>query len=290
VPPRPQILAQDGIRSDLLRIHLVQRVQKEVLQRQRRAVQRVAVAGELPESCVRILLRKARTKIHRESGTDQAHVGVRIELHVPFLPLHGDVADIGVDRLHPRAEQHRIPIEGSHNVAGRSHLNDHHRIPAGAQRAQQQFDGALAFRGLVGAGIRGRAQLLDQSSGVGRLAPRERGHLLHHQTPGPLFLPVTLVQQHRAQVELGQREDRRQIQMIVRIVVRVEQVGRIDQRHARRRRGQQHREQQEQVSHDRFSRDTQFSKRLAPPSLTAKRRAVAEPSRRCTALHKEAPA
>ena len=175
------------------------------------------------------VLAEAGTPVDGQTRLQQAQIGKGGEQDVVFVLLSaGSIAGLHVDGLDFFSEEARFAVERGSHVAATAGQVEQHLVVRVAQQREQKPHAALELLGLFKGLVVRAAEGLAEADGIGRPSPRDVHHLLDRRPPRPCRLVLAQIQDDALDVELREGENARQIVVIVRVVVRVAEVGGMD--------------------------------------------------------------
>jgi len=214
---------------------LRQAVNEEVLDRRRTGPNHHRLVGSVQG--LETVLPETRTPVDRQSGLEQAAEGDGIIGHVALvLRLVRPTPDVEVDRPHPLPQQLGLAVERGSHIATTARGVEDDRFRRLPQDIQDQAHSGLELSRLVQRRVRRRPQAAAQPDGHRALAAADLQHLLDRRPARPLGLRLAQVEDEAPDIELSEGEQARQVVVVVRVSVRVEEVRRVDDRQPRPRR------------------------------------------------------
>ena len=161
-------------------------------------------------------------------------VGIAVQVDVVLVAAarlaRGRVADVDVQPVDLPPQQLGPAIQRRRHVAETAGREERHLLGRFFERVDYQPHSALELLRLIDAAVVRRTERLGQTDRPGNLAAGQVQHLADGNLAGRLDLVLAAVQDDAADVELRQRKQRGQVEMVVRVHVRMVQVRAVENR------------------------------------------------------------
>ena len=155
---------------------------------------------------------------------------MRVEVDVIFVGAT-HMACIDVQAADFRPAQIAMAVQGGCQVAEAARREYHHRLGARLQGAQDQLDPALCLLRLVTARVVRRAEAFKQSGREWDLFSGQVQHLPERHDARTILADGSEIEYDAADIKLRHPEQGRDIEMIIRIRIRMQEVRGIENRH-----------------------------------------------------------
>jgi len=224
----------DGLRQEGQRIRrlFLDRIKEELHQAGWRRGEQFGVA-RLPERGGAPVLPRSSVEtgdpIDRQPGAHQPDESLGIEPDVMFTKarLRG-FADEAQDAADLPPTESGLAMKGCHDVPDAAHGDQSNRLGRRFERVEDQPNALLSVFVLIEGLVFGRFELLRQTNGHGHATSGESIELRHRDSARLPPLDGALVEDDAFEFNAADRMEHCQIEMIVRVVVRMEEIRRVE--------------------------------------------------------------